>query len=440
MRVRVLVGLLFICIVITPQHVSAATESFDFTGTEQTWVVPSGVTSIDVDVGGAQGGGGVEGIPTEFGGKGGRVQTTLAVTPGETLYIYVGGYGGDLVPPNTAGAGGFNGGGPGGIDNVDANGPAGGGGGASDIRQGGNTPDKRVVVGGGGGGGECCQDGSGGDGGGITGSSGGGSAPGGGGTQTNGGSGGGNGASGSAGQGGGGGNGNRAGGGGGAGWYGGGGGTGGFLGSGGGGGSSYPPGATHAQGFQSGDGHVSITFTSITSIDLICRPLASDPEDSIRVTSKTGRHCYFLTTNSNGTHHTYGAYADRLLTPAKDGDPFSPPNGCGPGGLVGVFQSVCTAVVPPPGLTLEQIVAYLETAVAAPPQGPYHILSNNSNVWCQHRITDLGLDLDLPIGAVSSPTTAAVSFASVTARALTSCLVSNFLIKNIGCILLGVCE
>jgi hypothetical protein len=233
---------------------------FSYTGTEQTWVVPSGVTSIDVDVRGAEGGAGDITTP---GGKGGRVETTLTVTPGETLYVYVGGQGGDLVPPNTAGFGGFNGGGPGGIDDVDGNGPARGGGGASEIRRGGNTPENRVAVGGGGGGAECCQDGNGGDGGGTTGAAGGtsgGSSPGGGGTQTTGGSGGNNGAPGIFWQGGTGGNGNRAGGGGGGGWYGGGGGGGAGLGSGGGGGSSYPPAATHTAGFQSGNGYVSITY------------------------------------------------------------------------------------------------------------------------------------------------------------------------------------
>src|SRR5439155_9862323 len=103
------------------------------------------------------------------GGKGGRVQTTLAVTPGETLVIYVGGRGGHLTGPNTAGPGRFNGGGAGGIDNVDFNGPAAGGGGASDVRQGGDDLGHRVVAAGAGGGAECCEDANGGDGGGTTG-------------------------------------------------------------------------------------------------------------------------------------------------------------------------------------------------------------------------------------------------------------------------------
>src|SRR5207244_3856150 len=94
--------------------------TFNYTGAPQSWVVPNGVASVDVDARGAQGGGNG---PTTPGGKGGRVQTTLAVTPGETLHIYVGEKGGDLDSPNIGGAGGWNGGGPGGIDNVDFNGP-----------------------------------------------------------------------------------------------------------------------------------------------------------------------------------------------------------------------------------------------------------------------------------------------------------------------------
>src|SRR5207244_5664898 len=86
-----------------PQQVT-----FNFAPQAQPWVVPNGVTSIIIDAHGAQGGGNPT-DPTVIGGKGGRVQTTLAVTPGETLVIYVGGRGGHLTGPNTAGPGGFNG-------------------------------------------------------------------------------------------------------------------------------------------------------------------------------------------------------------------------------------------------------------------------------------------------------------------------------------------
>src|SRR5215475_12544765 len=101
--------------------------TFNFRGLPQEWIVPNNVTSITVDARGAQGGGN-GGYAPAVGGRGGRVQTTLAVLPGEKLVIYVGGRGGDLISPNTGGPGGFNGGGQGGFDNVDSNGPAGGGG------------------------------------------------------------------------------------------------------------------------------------------------------------------------------------------------------------------------------------------------------------------------------------------------------------------------
>jgi streptogramin lyase len=244
--------------------------AFSFTGAVQTWTVPSSVTSITVDVRGAQGGGNPV-DPTVMGGNGGRVQTTIAVTPGETLTIYVAGAGGYPTIPNGAGPGGFNGGGAGNIDNVDFNGPSAGGGGASDVRQGGNGLGNRVVVAGGGGGAECCEDASGGAGGGLIGANGGtpsegGSTGGGGGTQSNGGAAGtgcdGSATPGSLGQGGTGGPGNRAGGGGGGGYYGGGGGGGCTWGSGGGGGSSYSAGTgtVHTQGYQTGNGEVIISY------------------------------------------------------------------------------------------------------------------------------------------------------------------------------------
>jgi len=111
----------------------APTDSAVFTSKawEQPWTVPQGVTSVHIDAYGAQGGG-------KSGGKGGRVQSDLTVTPGAKLIIYVG------SQPTTADAG-YNGGGSG-------CGKGFGGGGATDIRIGGNGPDKRVLVAGGGGG------------------------------------------------------------------------------------------------------------------------------------------------------------------------------------------------------------------------------------------------------------------------------------------------
>lgn len=106
--------------------------TFSYTGGMQTYVVPAGVISLEMELYGAAGYGDL--------GQGGRCQAELAVTPGETLNIYVGGTG-------TATSGGYNGGGaPGG------NATYGGGGGASDVRQGGTALANRIIVAGGGGG------------------------------------------------------------------------------------------------------------------------------------------------------------------------------------------------------------------------------------------------------------------------------------------------
>jgi len=157
-------------------------QTFMYTGQPQQFMVPSGVTSLRVDVVAARGAG-------QTGGLGGRVLATIPVTPGETLAVYVGSQGAYAI-------GGFNGGGSGGSYTYRGY----GGGGASDVRQGGSSLHDRVLVAGGGGGEgggfyRYYQPGSGGSGGGRIGGSGGrsgsyGSDGGGGGTQHHGGRGG----------------------------------------------------------------------------------------------------------------------------------------------------------------------------------------------------------------------------------------------------------
>ena len=88
-------------------------QGFPYTGGEQTFTVPAGVTSVHVVAVGGRGG-----TSGALGGAAARVFGNLAVTPGEILYLEVGGNG------KSSGAGGFNGGGDG----------AAGGGGASDVR------------------------------------------------------------------------------------------------------------------------------------------------------------------------------------------------------------------------------------------------------------------------------------------------------------------
>jgi hypothetical protein len=73
--------------------------TFNYTGVDQTWTVPAGVSEIYVDVIGAQGT-----TITSNGGAGGRVYCKLLVTPGTTLYLTVGGQ-----SPNNAAFYGFGG-------------------------------------------------------------------------------------------------------------------------------------------------------------------------------------------------------------------------------------------------------------------------------------------------------------------------------------------
>ena len=144
-------------------------RAFGFTGEPQQFVVPEGVTSITVSAFGARGGNGWNadgaGSMGGLGGLGGQVEATLTVTPGETLYIYVGGAGTDGTPTESAwpppGSGGWNGGGSG--RTRDDGYTGGGGGGASDIRRGGQDESDRILVAGGGGSGSgWCTSGAGG--------------------------------------------------------------------------------------------------------------------------------------------------------------------------------------------------------------------------------------------------------------------------------------
>ena len=68
--------------------VSHGSQAFSYTGGQQTFTVPDGVTSVTIDAYGASGAG------SGSNGKGAAVTgAVIAVTPGETLYIFVGGQG-----------------------------------------------------------------------------------------------------------------------------------------------------------------------------------------------------------------------------------------------------------------------------------------------------------------------------------------------------------
>jgi large repetitive protein len=82
------------------------TVSYTYTGANQTFVVPVGVTSISVKMWGAGGAG--AGGPSA-GGSGALVKGTIAVTPGQVLALVVGG--GGQRSTTAAIAGGFGGGG-----------------------------------------------------------------------------------------------------------------------------------------------------------------------------------------------------------------------------------------------------------------------------------------------------------------------------------------
>ena len=150
----------------------SGSQTFSYTGSQQTFTVPSGVTSIVIDAYGAEGGIGQRGYTVTVNpGKGGRVQATLSVTAGEALYIYIGGEG--SLHNNSRGddgEGGWNGGG----DGSSYGSGGGGGGGGTDIRRGGTALANRILAVGGGGGSGCNHrtGDEGGDGGGLTGQNG----------------------------------------------------------------------------------------------------------------------------------------------------------------------------------------------------------------------------------------------------------------------------
>ncbi|MFM7667931.1 MAG: glycine-rich protein, partial [Bacteroidota bacterium] len=139
MRVKIIFLNLFIFFTCYIAH--CQTFTFNFTGSVQTWTVPAGVTSVNLSVAGAKGGG-------SNGGNGAVInKNCFTVTPGQVLNIYVGGTG-----TQGANSGGWNGGGTGHNSTGSTTYRSWGGGGASDIRIGGTALANRVIVAGGGGG------------------------------------------------------------------------------------------------------------------------------------------------------------------------------------------------------------------------------------------------------------------------------------------------
>ena len=170
--------------------------TFAYTGAQQSFVVPAGVTQLTILAYGAAGGNNNDAQNPL--GTGGSLSATISASAGATLALFVGGAGagpstGAACPPGypcTPGAGGFNGGGFGGFSPYYS---GDGGGGASDVRLGGSALANRILVAAGGGGGGGGGGGSGGAGGSTIGGNGTGGATGGtgggGGTQSAGGGG-----------------------------------------------------------------------------------------------------------------------------------------------------------------------------------------------------------------------------------------------------------
>src|SRR5262245_47991635 len=109
--------------VTTASVAHAETRTFIHTGGEQRFIVPPSVTKLSVVAIGGRGGAGHAG---GSGGFGARALAELAVTPGQLLFVMVGGNGMSGQTNAMPAPGGFNGGGIGGAS---GGGPCHGGGG-----------------------------------------------------------------------------------------------------------------------------------------------------------------------------------------------------------------------------------------------------------------------------------------------------------------------
>ncbi len=137
------------------QTIVVGVQTLFYTGSQQTFTIPPGVSQVTITAYGAQGGT----VNLNQGGLGGSATGTLNVTPGDILYVNVGGTAVNYL-------GGFNGGGNGVGAYIE------GGGGASDVRFGGTGLANRIIVAGGGGGATYNWTTTGGSGGGTNGGSG----------------------------------------------------------------------------------------------------------------------------------------------------------------------------------------------------------------------------------------------------------------------------
>jgi hypothetical protein len=93
---------------------AALAASFSFTGKEQEYAVPAGVTRVHVVAVGASGNSVGSGMEISAGGQGAVLTADVPLPSGtSTLYVEVGGNGIFVVSANDSTSGGFNGGGGG---------------------------------------------------------------------------------------------------------------------------------------------------------------------------------------------------------------------------------------------------------------------------------------------------------------------------------------
>ena len=148
---------------------SADTKSFTFTGSDESWTVPTGTKSITIEGYGAAGGTG--GNSGGAGGKGGYLKATISVSAGDTLTIRIGQKGHNGVESSFVTSTVFGNGGKGGGGAPIGGFQGGAGGGTTYVKK---SSTNLFVIGAGGGGGAkvVATPAVGGDGGGTTGSSG----------------------------------------------------------------------------------------------------------------------------------------------------------------------------------------------------------------------------------------------------------------------------
>ena len=124
---------------------STSTKTYSYTGNVQSVSLTAGTHVIECW--GANGGTCTGSSGTA--GYGGYSKGTYTLTSSKTVYIYVGGKGGNAVSSAAPGSGGWNGGGAGGFSGSYG---CGGGGGGTDVRTSQNTTySNRIIVAGGGG-------------------------------------------------------------------------------------------------------------------------------------------------------------------------------------------------------------------------------------------------------------------------------------------------